>query len=50
VEKRRVRRRLPRRLQGYPLQTWKSGVRDVVFPAGCYAMRVHQGVLVADSA
>jgi REP element-mobilizing transposase RayT len=32
------------------LHTWKSGVRDVVFPAGCYAMRVHQGVLVADSA
>ena len=29
---------------------WKRGVRDVAFPAGCYAMRVFQGALVADSA
>jgi len=29
---------------------WKRGVRDVVFPAGCYAMRVFQGATVADSA
>ena len=28
---------------------WKRGLRDVVFPAGCYAMRVFQGALVADS-
>ncbi len=29
---------------------WKGGVRDVVFPRGCYAMRVHQGVAVAVTA
>jgi hypothetical protein len=29
--------------------SWKSGLRDVVFPLGCYAMRIHQSVPVADS-
>ncbi|RMH41184.1 MAG: transposase, partial [Deltaproteobacteria bacterium] len=31
-------------------ERWKRGVRDVVFPAGSYAMRVYQGVAVADTA
>ncbi len=42
-----------RRVQGFLVeyrdayQKWKRGLRDVVFPLGCYAMRVHQGVVVA---
>ncbi len=42
---RRVRGFLTEYRQAY--ERWKCGVRDVVFPHGSYAMRVHQGVVVA---